>query len=499
MRTVKTASGATAVQVVWGSSRGSKQMDHIGSAHTPEDLEVLKALARQRMVAAGQDELDFGDGQPRGHVLPIVASRAEHLWNALSAGYMELGFDTATEGDEVFKQLVLGRVVEPASKLDTLRVIEEIGLEPVAYRTLTRRLKTYATGGWRRRLAAACAQHVGLGPASLVLYDVSTLYFETDQGDGFREPGYSKERRLEPQITIGLLVDARGFPLMVEAFEGNRAETTTILPSIQAFQAAHQLPEVTVVADAAMLSDSNLKALSGAGLRFIVGQKIPEVPWVIRTWLDQHPDASQPPDGLILTQPWARGPAGQQVRETIYYQYRADRARRGLRGIDQQVGKAERAVAGKTPVKRNRFVTLTGATKSVNRDLEAKARALAGWKGYITNLETPTPQFVISAYHQLWQVDKSFRMSKSDLKARPIYHHKRDSIEAHLTIVFAALAVTRWLEATTSASIKTLVKQLRRYRTINIQTGDQTITAENPLPHDAQTWLHAIQTACRRH
>lgn len=278
MRTVKTASGATAVQVVWGSSRGSKQMDHIGSAHTPEDLEVLKALARQRMVAAGQDELDFGDGQPRGHVLPIVASRAEHLWNALSAGYMELGFDTAAEGDEVFKQLVLGRVVEPASKLDTLRVIEEIGLEPVAYRTLTRRLKTYATGGWRRRLAAACAQHVGLGPASLVLYDVSTLYFETDQGDGFREPGYSKERRLEPQITIGLLVDARGFPLMVEAFEGNRAETTTILPSIQAFQAAHQLPEVTVVADAAMLSDSNLKALSGRACGSSSGRRSPRSP-----------------------------------------------------------------------------------------------------------------------------------------------------------------------------------------------------------------------------
>lgn len=499
MRTVKTASGATAVQVVWGSSRGSKQMDHIGSAHTPEEFEVLKARARQRMVAAGQDELDFGDGQPRRHALPIVASRAEYLWNALSEAYRGVGFETATQGDEVFKQLVLGRVVEPTSKLDTLRVIEEIGLEPVAYRTLTRRLKRYATADWRRRVAAACAQHAGLGAASLVLYDVSTLYFETDQGDGFREPGYSKERRLEPQITIGLLVDARGFPLMVEAFEGNRAETTTILPSIQAFQAAHQLPEVIVVADAGMLSDSNLKALSGAGLRFIVGQTIPEVPRVIRTWLDQHPHTSQPPDGLILTQPWARGPAGKQIRETIHYQYRADRARRALHGIDQQVGKAERAVAGKTPVKRNRFVTLTGATKSVNRDLEAKARTLAGWKGYITNLETPTPEFVIGAYHQLWQVEKSFRMSKSDLKARPIYHHKRDSIEAHLTIVFAALAIARWLEATTAASIKTLVKHLRRYRTIDIQAGDQTITAGDPLPDHIQTWIHTIQAASRRH
>jgi transposase len=94
---------------------------------------------------------------------------------------------------------------------------------------------------------AACATHAGLGPASLVLYDVSTLYFETDAGDGFREPGFSKERRLEPPITIGLLTDAAGFPLMVEALEGNKAETLSMLPTIRAFMAAHDLPDVTVV------------------------------------------------------------------------------------------------------------------------------------------------------------------------------------------------------------------------------------------------------------
>ena len=129
------------------------------------------------------------------------------------------------------------------------------------------------------------------------------------------------------------------------------------------------------------------------------------------------------------------------MTETIYYQYRADRARRTLRGIREQVSKAERVVAGKIPVKRNRFITLTGAQKSVNRDLEAKA--LAGWKGYITNLTDPRPEYVIGAYHQLWQIEKSFRMSKSNLKARPIHHHLKDSIEAHLTIVFATLAAAR--------------------------------------------------------
>ena len=196
----------------------------------------------------------------------------------------------------------------------------------------------------------------------------------------FREPGYSKQRRLESRIAVGLLTDARGFPLMVEAFEGNRAETTTIIPSLQA---AYRLAVVSVVADAGMLSDGNLRAVSGAGLRFIVGQKVPGVPYVVRKWMDAHP-GQDPPDGLTLTQPWSRGPAGKAVRETSYYQYRASRVRRRLRGIAEQVGKAERVVAGKIPVKRNRFFALTSAQKTINRDLEAKA--LAGWKGYITNL-----------------------------------------------------------------------------------------------------------------
>jgi hypothetical protein len=109
-------------------------------------------------------------------------------------------------------------------------------------------------------------------------------------------------------------------------------------------------------------------------------------------------------------------------------------------GIDQQVAKAENAVAGKTAIKRNRYVRLTGATKTVNRALDAKNPALTGIKGYVTNLPNPDPDQVIGAYSRLLNIEKSFRMSKSDLAARPIYHHTRESIEAHLTIVFAALA-----------------------------------------------------------
>jgi hypothetical protein len=134
----------------------------------------------------------------------------------------------------------------------------------------------------------------------------------------------------------------------------------------------------------------------------------------------------------------------------------------------------------------------TGATKSVNRALEAKNRSLAGIKGYVTNLPDPDPEFVINAYSRLLNVEQSFSMSKSDLAARPIYHHTGESIEAHLTIVFAALAVSRWIENTTGWSIKRFITTARRYRTITIQAGDHTITAADPLPHDLQTTLDAI-------
>jgi len=392
LRTVKTSSGATAVQIVCSSHRGSRDIEHFGAAHDGAELELMKAAARQRL-AAGQGELDLGleaTGPGRrgggGGPLPITSSRMGHLLDALTHVFGVLGFEDAAGGDEVFRQLVIARIIEPVSKLDSLRVLEEAGVVPASYPTVCRRLRVYARDSWRERLSAACAGYARLGRASLVLYDVSTLYFETDKGDGFREPGFSKERRLEPQITIGLLTDGGGFPLMVSAFEGNKAETKTMLPVIEAFMAAHDLPDVTVVADAGMVSEANQKDIEAAGLSFILGMKIPQVPYVVARWRREHP-GEDIGDGQVFTQPWPAGPDGSRRDQVIYYQYKADRARRTLHGIDEQVAKAARAVAGLAPVKRNRFIRLDGAAKSINRELEAKARALAGIKGYITNLQ----------------------------------------------------------------------------------------------------------------
>ena len=166
--------------------------------------------------------------------------------------------------------------------------------------------------------------------------------------------------------------------------------------------------------------------------------------------------------------------------------------------------KAEQAVAGQAPVKRNRFIALSGGTRSVNRELETKARALAGLKGYVTKpagLSGRHPGYPEARHRVLPPAIPDRALvpdGQSDLQARPIYHRTRDSIEAHLTIVLAALAVGRWIEAATGWSIRRFVRTARRYRTIQIQAGDHVITAADPLPDELRDAIDAIKSSpCR--
>ena len=212
VRTVKTASGATAVQIVHSTRRGSRDIEHIGSAHGEAELEVLKAAARQRLNA-GQREFDLGLGGAAGAgwaagragALPITGSRMDHLWDGLRLGFEVLGLDAATGGDQVFRALTLARIIEPTSKLYSLRVLVEIGVAAPAYATLKRRLPVFATEPFRNGLAAACAAHAALGPASLVLYDVSVrreaLVVRAEVRDLCRGSGRSRGREAGGSLT----------------------------------------------------------------------------------------------------------------------------------------------------------------------------------------------------------------------------------------------------------------------------------------------------------
>jgi hypothetical protein len=563
IRRVRTASGATAVQIAEYVGGRQRIVEHVGSAHSEAELGVLLARARVLLEPCGQVALDLGV-EPRPVVTPllaappaqselfaavdgageaglvrasaarVVSTDARVLFEALAGVYSSLGFDAV--GDEVFRDLVIARVVEPSSLLDTARVLTDLGRAPVSYATMKRTLtRAVATGGgtgastgvdpgaaageaavergsYRDQVAALCFTHaLTSGDVSLVLYDTTTLYFETDDEDDLRKVGYSKERRVDPQVVVGLLVDREGFPLEVGCFAGNRAETTTIVPIVTAFAERHQVAEMVVVADAGMLSGKNLTELDEANLRFIVGSKVTKAPLDLASHFRWHGDAFT--DGQVIdtitghsaarsqNDPAVRAepvwdPGAHTASWRAVWAYSAKRAARDGKTLTAQENRARAVIAGDKTARTPRFVKTTNGTTVLDETSLARARALVGLKGYVTNIPTqlmPAAE-VIASYHDLWHVEQSFRMSKTDLRARPMFHRTKDAIEAHLTIVFTALALARETQNRTGLAIRNLVRQLRPLRsaTISINGAVQTI---HPAINDHQ---HALLDALKQ-
>ena len=476
IRRVKTSSGATAIQIAHKEYGRMKRIEHIGSAHSPEEEKVLMSLARERLHA-NQPSL-FADTQP-ALTVRIRSSCSGLLRRVLLERYSHLGFGELA--DDVYALLCIARIVEPTSKLDSLRVLSDLGVHHIDKNHLYRCLQRVIDQEYRETISQLCFDQAVAKNLSLVLYDVTTLYFEVQEEDAYRKPGLSKERRLEPQIVIGLLVDQSGFPLGLHSFEGNTAETKTILPVIEAFCSRHRVPQITVVADAAMLSAQNLSSLAQAGHRYIVGSRLHKIPYDIA----EYQKTKTLSDRQIIV--------SQHENYRIVYQYRAKRASLDVKNIQKQVAKAQKIIAGNAAISRAKFLTVKATSKTLNQALIDKAYALAGIKGYVTNLDIPGEN-VIDYYRQLFQVEASFRMAKSDFKARPIFHRKRDSIEAHLTIVLTALAIGKSLESQTNMSIKQLVKTLRPIRSGIVVINGQEYIADEDIPPVIQTLLQKLHS-----
>ncbi|MGL4743194.1 MAG: IS1634 family transposase [Dermatophilaceae bacterium] len=503
LRKVRTASGATAVQIAERAGGRDKVIEHLGSAHTDAELAVLLETGR-RKVHAGQDELDLGLGERDRGGAVVTGQVSRVLVEVIEGAWRRLGFDVV--GDAAFFQFVLARVVEPTSKADSVRVLTELGLAAAHRNTFTASLRRCGRRGYREQITAACFARASVsGDVSLVLYDVTTLYFEAEREDDLRKVGYSKERRVDPQVVVGLLVDRAGFPLQVGCFEGNKAETTTILPVVKAFAARHRIEAMVVVADAGMLSSSNLRDLDEANLRFIVGSRVTKAPadlaphfrWhgeaftdgqVIDTITPRHAGRAGENDPMVKAEPtWDPGEHPGSWRAV--WAYSAKRAARDAKTVTLQENRAKAVIAGERTTRTPRFVKTSNGAATLDQVSLARARRLEGLKGYVTNIpaEVMPAGEVIAFYHDLWQVEASFRMSKTDLRARPMFHHTRDAIEAHLTIVFAALAIARHLQNATGISIRRLVQTLRPLRDVTISIAGQDITAHPAIPEDAQT------------
>ncbi len=446
IRKVKTKSGSIAIQVVTYKGHRTKIIKHIGSGKNEEELSLLHQKARE-FIKEYSGEISLFPEQERkilfidqGECIGVTHQFARKF---LMSCVNECGL---SDIDQLLLDLSIMRLIEPASKLRTIKLLSDyfgINYSLRIYRNIPKLIELKEEIENR---AYSLAIKKFNEQFYFVLYDVTTLYFETFKPDELRISGFSKDNKpQQPQIIIGLLVTHSGFPLSYEVFPGNTFEGKTMLPVIEKFINKHKNTKPIIVADAAMLSEERLKELKEKKISYIVGARLANVNIGL---IKQINNGLQNKDGTMLRLPSIHG--------DLICDFSSKRYKKQLNDLNKQIKKAEELVAKKSSGKRTKFVKkLSTEVVEINESLIEKHKLLLGIKGYCTNIPGSdlSNEEVITRYHNLWRVEQSFRMSKNDLETRPIFHYKEDAVRAHVLICFVALIIEKYLELSTQLSL----------------------------------------------
>lgn len=473
VRITKTASNARAVQVVYYDKRKLLIAAHIGSAHNDKDLAELKKTAQKWIEKVSrQRPLFFEPNRKTPGLIPFdkcryLGIRYHFSYEILTKVFARFGFHNI--GNDILRDLALIRIIEPASKLHSLKLIElYFGIKHKRtefYRSLSEFVAQKEEA--ETKVLSIAKRELGFD-FTMVFYDVTTLYFESFDSDELRKPGFSKDNKAaQPQIVIGLIVNTNGFPVSYEVFPGNKFEGHTLIPVITAFKKKHDIDCLTVVADAAMISADNVRELKTNNLSYIVGARMGNLSNATIAEISKTLDRK---DGESLRTTTRNG--------TLICSFSIKRYRKDKREMEKQLAKAENLLKDPSSMRRTKFIkNKSNRNFELNKALVEKTENLLGIKGYYTNLGDEVPnQTIINQYHNLWHVEQAFRIAKSDLEARPIYHYKEETIKAHLLICFMALAVCKYMEIKTGQSVKRIIRLLQSVtdaRIVNLLTDNE--------------------------
>jgi transposase len=446
---------------------------HIGSARELDELKKLKLLASQYIDKLTKQPSLFSREQHSNliHINDIqyLGFRYGLLYEVLFGLCKKFNFHR--HRNQLLLDLVITRIIQPGSKFKAIEFLKDfLGIEhkrEYFYRNLIK----------MKSIKEPIAEKI-LGIArkefkfnfSLIFYDVTTLYFESDRSDDFRKTGFSKDNKFnKPQIVLGLIVTTEGFPLWYEIFEGNKFEGHTLIPIIKDFKKNHKIDTITVVADAAMISSENIKLLSKASLNYIVGARLANLPLSLIKQLSTQLNRTDCMTARVKTE------LGDLICEYSLKRYKKDK-----REMDSYIKKAESLINHPGKIKRAKYIKVQNQSYQLNQSLIEKNELLLGIKGYYTNLEKSEVEdkAIIGHYHNLWHIEHAFRITKSDLQIRPIYHYKREIIEVHVLLCFMALAICKYLELKTGKSTQatlTLLKSVTDARLKNKLSGEEII------------------------
>lgn len=448
VRLKKNASGSVSIQIISKARGKYKLVKSLGSATTQQEIERLQRLAEQEIERLSEPLTLFSSAND-----VLVEQVFESLNNSsiqtvgpeLVFGkiFDYIGFNQISE--DLFRHLVISRLAFPLSKLKTIEYLyryQGVTLDiDAVYRFLDKlniRLKEKV-----EQIAFAHTMKVLEGNISVVFYDMTTLYFEASDEDDLRRTGFSKDgRHQNPQIFIGLLVGLGGYAIGYDIFEGNSYEGNTLIPFLEKMEQKFKLGKLVVIADSGLLSNENITTLQTKGYEYIIGARLKNEADRIKTKILQHTFSDRDTTSFAKTE---------STRLIVNYSTaRASKdeynRKRGLTRLEKQIRAGKLTKSNINNRGYNKYLKLSGEI-SIEIDYEKynQDKVWDGLKGYVTNTRL-NDAAVMENYKNLWHIEKAFRMSKTDLRIRPIYHRLRDRIEAHLCIAFTAYCVYKELE-----------------------------------------------------
>jgi transposase len=448
IRQKKNKSGSISVQLISKHGGKYKVEKTIGSGSSQEQITVLLHQARYELQKVEQQIglfVSVQDTEIEGYLQTLQNTQIRTIGPELIFGkiYDAIGFSAIDE--DLFRHLVIARLAFPLSKLKTIDYIYRyqglcIEIDRV-YRFLDKLNNTL-----KDQVEQIAYQHtlkILKGKISIVFYDMTTLYFEASEEDDLRKAGFSKDGKHHlPQIYLGLLVGLGGYAIGYDIFEGNIYEGDTLIPVIDKLAKKFNLSKPVIVADAGLLSKENINKLADNGYTYIIGARPKSEPAVIKSEIlsahlkDGQTMVINKTDGnrLIVSFSDKRAAKDEHNRK------------RGLQRLEKQVRSGKLTKANINNKGYNKYLRMQGQVAiEIDYDKFNEDKQWDGLKGYITNT-TLKPATVLEQYRNLWHIEKAFRMSKTDLRIRPIYHRLKRRIEAHICLSFTAYAIYKELE-----------------------------------------------------
>lgn len=447
IRKNRNRSGSVSIQILRKIGRRNKVVKTVGVALTCHEEEVLVQRAKDEIIQIQGSAVLFSEPEDI-----LIDSFVDSIKNddiqivgpqiVLGKIYNHMGY-SLVEG-KYFQELVICRLIYPGSKLKTVAYFKQHLNKKISVYSIYRFLDELQSK-YKAQIEQITFDYtwkILKGRIGIVFYDMTTLYFEASEEDELRIPGYSKDgKHQQPQIMIGLLVGEKGYPIGYEIFEGNTSETKTLIPVLESFQKKFALGKPIVIADAALLSQKNIDALKEHKYEFILGGRIKNESEIVKRQIlelqlrENQPKEIQYDKGrLIITY------SSKRKRKDL------DNRTKGLKRLEKKVRNGKLSKEHINNRGYNKYLILQGESSiSIDYTKFNQDSAWDGLKGYVTNTSLPKSK-VIKAYQQLWRIEKAFRISKTDLRIRPIFHRLKKRIEAHLCICFTAYALYKELE-----------------------------------------------------